>query len=203
MSAEWLKLDTKDKETLLAAVNPYITPVPFKVENTTVRKRALPFYKDFAFYELSDMSTVPGARKYALSNGKSVYMVNWTNAPIYEVNEIAPITLDEQSVVDYVKFFFAYVRGRHGRFVIVENLDEIKWQNEPPRQGRKMIKEMLRPVTYLNTDKNGNYKLEAFMVFKDALFHTLIHVAPDGEVTMSDEEIKIEGMPVIQDAMIA
>ena len=62
---------------------------------------------------------------------------------------------------------------------------------------------MLHPVTVLNQDSDGTYNLEAFMVFKDSLFRTLIHVKPNGEVAMSDEELKIEGMPIIQDVMMA
>jgi hypothetical protein len=38
------------------------------------------------------------------------------------------------------------------------------------------------------------------MVFKDSLFKTKVHVKKDGLVSMSDEELKIEGMPVLQDA---
>jgi|AntRauTorcE11897_2_1112592.scaffolds.fasta_scaffold00834_13 hypothetical protein len=203
MSNDWKKLDPQESKRLLETLNPHIEPISFNPENTTIRLQKLPFYKDFKFYEISDLSTVPGARKYALSDGKQVYMINWTNGPIYEVNETAPIKLDQNSVRSYVKFFFTYVRGRHGRFMPIESLDEIRWQNEPPAQGRKVIQEMLAPVTVLNQDSDGTFNLEAYMLFKDSLFRTLIHVAPDGNVAMSDEELKIEGMPVIQDVMMA
>ena len=43
------------------------------------------------------------------------------------------------------------------------------------------------------------FLLEAFMVFKDSLFKTRVHVRQNGIVSMSDEELKIEGMPVMQD----
>lgn len=203
MSNDWQKQDPRETKRLLEVINPHIEPISFNPENTTIRARVLSFYRNFRLYEISDLSTVPGARKYALSDGKEVYMIDWTNEPIYALNEVAPIQLNASSVAAYVKFFFTYVRGRHGRFIPVESMDEIKWQNEPPPQGRKVISEMLAPVTLLNEDKDGTFNLEAYMLFKDALFRTLIHVAPDGNVSMSDEELKIEGMPVIQDVMMA
>ena len=66
------------------------------------------------------------------------------------------------------------------------------------------MRELLSPVSIVKEDtKTGRFTLEAFMLFKDALFHTRIHVDPDGMVDMSDEDMKVEGMPVIQDVQIA
>ena len=203
MSTEWLKADPSQAKKILLTLNEHITPVPFDPEQTTVRFRSLPFYKNVKFYELTDLTAVPAARKYALADDKNVYMINWTNGPIYEVNEEAPIKLTRENVADYVRFFFSYVRGRHGRFIIVENYEDIKWQNEPPAQGRKVMQEILHPVSFINEDQDGVYTLEAFMLFKDSLFRTLVHVSPDGAVDMTDEELKIEGMPVVQDVMMA
>lgn len=203
MSSDWQKLDQTAALKILEKVNPHIEPVPMSLENTSVRMRRLPFYKTATFYEMTDLSVVPGARKYALVGENAVYVVNWTNETIYSANEAEGLDLTDQSITEYVKFFFSYVRGRHGRFVIIENFDEIKWQNEPPPQGRKVIQEMLYPVSKLSQDPDGTYNLEAFMLFKDSLFRTLVHVDAQGTVSMSDEELKIEGMPVIQDVMMA
>ncbi len=200
MTEDWQKLDPETAARVLSEINPHLEPVPFSQENTTVRIQKLPFYKDYSFYELTDLSAVPGARKYAIYKHGDVNVVNWTNQAIYETNEKAPIRLDENSVIDYVRFFFSYVRGRHGRFLIIETIDDIKWQVEPPMQGRKVMQEMLQPVHLISQEKDGTFNLEAYMVFKDSLFKTKIHVKKDGLVSMSDEELKIEGMPVLQDS---
>jgi hypothetical protein len=200
MIEDWQKLDPERAARVLDDVNPHLEPVPFSTSETTVRMQRLPFYKDYVFYELTDLSAVPAARKYAVCKPGDVNVINWTNQTIYETNEKAPVVLDEKSVVDYVKFFFNYVRGRHGRFLIIESIDDIRWQVEPPLQGRKVMQEMLEPVTLVGQDPEGTYNLEAFMVFKDSLFKTKVHVQPDGLVSMSEEELKIEGMPVLQDA---
>lgn len=200
MTEDWQKLDPEKAVRILKEVNPHLEPVPFRAETTTVRVQSLPFYRGYEFLELTDLSAVPAVRKYALYKPGDINVVNWTNQTIYETNEKAPIVLDEDTVVSYVKFFFGYVRGRHGRFLIIETIDDIKWQVEPPLQGRKVMQDMLEPVTLVGRDGDGTYDLEAFMVFKDSLFKTRIHVRKDGLVSMSDEELKIEGMPVLQDA---
>ncbi len=202
MSTDWLKADPTLAKKLMTTLNQHIQPVSFDPEQTTVRFRNLPFYKNVKFYELTDLTAVPAARKYALANDENVYMVNWTNGPIYEVNQDAPIELSRENVADYVRFFFSYVRGRHGRFIVVESFDDIKWLNEPPQQGRKVMQDLLHPVTFIAEDDEA-FTLEALMLFKDSLFRTLVHVKKDGTVDMTDEELKIEGMPVVQDVMMA
>lgn len=200
MIEDWQKLDAERAARVMAEVNPHLEPVPFSLHDTTVRMQRLPFYRDYVFYELTDLSAIPGARKYALCKQGDVNVINWTNEVIYETNEKAPIVLDAQTVVDYVKFFFNYVRGRHGRFLVIESIDDIRWQVEPPLQGRKVMQEMLSPVTLTEQGQDGAFTLDAFMVFKDSLFKTKVHVQKDGLVSMSEEELKIEGMPVLQDA---
>ena len=197
---DWQKLGAEKAARILGEVNPHIKPVPFAEDSTTVRTQKLPFYKDYLLVELTDLSTVPGARKYALYKPGDVSVLDWTNHGIYEMNEKAPVRLDEETVISYVKFFFSYVRGRHGRFLIIETIDDVRWQVEPPAQGRKVMQEMLSPVTLETRDTDGTFNLSAFMVFKDSLFKTQIHVQSDGLVSMSEEDLKIEGMPVLQDS---
>lgn len=200
MTEDWQKLDPEKAARVLSEINPKLEPVPFSMESTTVRIQKLPFYQEYDLYELTDLSVVPGARKYALYKPGDVNVINWTNQAIYETNEKAPIVIKDDNVVEYVKFFFNYVRGRHGRFLIIETIDDIRWQVEPPLQGRKVMQEMLEPVSVVSEDSDGTINLEAFMVFKDSLFKTKVHVKKDGLVSMSEEELKIEGMPVLQDA---
>ena len=200
MAEDWQKLDAEKAAKILAEINPHLAPVPFNPEETTIRTAALSFYKGYDLCELTDLSAIPAARKYAIYKPGDVHVLDWTNNVIYSLNDTALLTLNEKTVADYVRFFFNYVRGRNARFLIVETIDDIRWQVEPPLQGRKVVQEMLNPITVLNHE-DGIYNLEAFMIFKDSLFKTQIHVKDDGLVSMSREELKVGGMPVLQDAV--
>ena len=155
MTEDWQKLDTERTARILSEVNPHLEPVPFSEENTTIRSQKLAFYHDYELVELTDLSAVPAARKFAIYKPGDINVINWTNQAIYETNEKAPIKVDERTVIGYVKFFFSYVRGRHGRFLIIENIDDIRWQIEPPLQGRKVMQEMLEPVSIVSQDPDG------------------------------------------------
>jgi hypothetical protein len=81
-----------------------------------------------------------------------------------------PINLNENNVIEYIMFFFSYVRGRHGRFIIIENVDDIDWREEPPPAARKAMSKILAPVSVAGIDDDGTFHLSMFVVFKDSLF---------------------------------
>ncbi len=200
MSEDWQKVDVERAVGIIAEINPHLQPVPFTEESTTLRRQAVSFYKGYDFCELTDLSAIPAARKYVIYKPGDVNVISWTNQTIYDMNDKAPIFLNELTVVDYVRFFFRYVRGRSAQFFLTESIDDIRWQVEPPLQGRKVMQEMLSPVTLVSQDEDGTYNLEAYMIFRDSLFKTQIHVSKEGLVNMSKEELKIEGMPVQQES---
>lgn len=199
MSEDWEKLEGGKAETVLEEINAHVTPAPFDVANTMVRRKDLPFFPGYALVELADLSDPQNLRKYALYKPGNVHMITWTNEVIYTLNETAPLALDDNRVLDYVKFFFAHVRGRHGQFLIVESADDIKWREEPPPQGRRALQDLLKPVSVTGTENDGSYILTAYMVFRDSLFRTKIRVNDQGIINLFDEELMIEDMPVIED----
>jgi len=200
MIEDWQKLDSEKAARILDKINPYLEPIQFNPNTVTIRSQKLPFYKDYTFFELTDISAIPGARKYAIYKPGEVNVINWTNQIIYEINEKAPILLNKENIFRYVRFFFNYIQGRHGRFLIIETIDDVRWQIDPPIQGRKVMQEMLEPMILVDQDSEGIFNLEAFMIFKNSLFRTKIQVNSGGFVSMSDEDMKIEGMPVLQDS---
>lgn len=80
-----------------------------------------------------------------------------------------------------------------------ESLEDINWRDDPPPAARKTIGEMIQPLFLEKTDEAGVYYIRACMVFKDSLFKTLVKVEPNGFVSLSDEELLIEDMPVLDD----
>ncbi len=200
MSDNWQKIEEDQAKQILKEINKNITPVPFNEEETVLRETKLPFYKGYSLVEMTDMSVVPGAKKYAIYKEGDVNIIDWTNQVIYNVNEKAPLSLTDKNVPEYVNFFFSYVKSRHGRFLVIETADDVRWQEDPPIQGRKVLQEMLKPITIVNKEDDGSYTLEAFVMFKESLFKSTVNVKANGDVDMLDEELMIESLPIIQDS---
>lgn len=196
---QFIKLDLLECETVLEEVNPALKGSHFHPATVTILSQDIRFYPGYRLLDLADYETTPNIRKFVLYKPGHVVVLNWTNEPLYGLNAKAPIQLDESTVSDYVRFFFTYVRGKHGRFIITESAEDVMWRDEPPPAARKAIGKMLEPLHIVERDAQGGFKLSARMMFKDSLFKTAVNVKADGLVNLADEELLIEDMPVIDD----
>jgi len=171
-------LDPAATKKLLEDIAGDIAPIKLPEDKTTVQVASLPFYDEFKFYALSDTTLPQPNTRYILHKPGDVSLMNWTNEPIYSVNERAPIKLDRKTVVPYAKFFFHYVRGQLGRFIIVEKPDEVIWLANANTKEKADVAERLIPVTYKGIGRDNLFTLTATVVFKNALFRTDIKIAP-------------------------
>lgn len=193
------KLDLAEVATILDQVNPALDAVQFDPVQTTIMAQNIPFYKGCRLLDIADYTSMPAMQRFVVHSPKKTAILDFTNGPIYKLNTEIPIKLNEDNIADYVRFFFSYVRGKHGRFLIVESVDDINWRDDPPPQARKAVGKMITPVTLKNIDDGGIYHLEACMMFKDSLFKSNVNVKPAGTVTLTDEQLLIEDMPVLDD----
>lgn len=157
-----------------------------------VRVATLPWYDDYKFYVYQDLEQT----RYVLHKPGDVEVMNWTNEIIYRVNGKAPIKLDRKNVIDYAKFFFHYVRGQLGRFIIVEQPEEVAWLDNATSEEMQKVNDRLMAVAYKGIGRDSRYLLTASVVFKNALFKTNIRVAPDGLMELTDEELLLEDLNI-------
>ncbi|MCB9988078.1 MAG: hypothetical protein H6868_01950 [Rhodospirillales bacterium] len=195
----FVKLGEEENTAILEEINPLLEGSPFDPVTATILAQDVSFYPGYRFLDINDYETVPHKRKFALYKPGNAVALNWTNEPVYMLNEKAPLQLNADNVAAYVRFFFTYVRGHHGRFVIIETADEIAWREDPPPAARRAVSEMICPMTVTDHDSDGTYHLIACMIFKDSLFKSQVHVTAGGLVSLSDESLLIEDMPVLDD----
>lgn len=195
----FVRLDPDESQAALALVGPHVQGARFNPETAVVMAQNVSFYPGYRFLDIAEYESVPPLRRFVIQKGDDVTVLNWTNEPIYLLNERAPVRLTEETIGDYVRFFFTYVRGRHGRFLITETVDDINWREEPPPAARKAIGNMLTPLAIESTDGDGNVVLNCSVMFKDALFRARVVVNESGLVNLADEELLIEEMPVLDD----
>lgn len=195
----FVKLELEDVATILDSVNPLLEGSEFDPVKATILSHDIDFYPGYKLFEISDQTLSPAHTRCVVYKNDNVVVLDWSNKPIYDLNANIPIQLNDENVCDYAIFFFTYVRGNHGRFIVVQNVDDIDWKEEPPPAARKAISEMLEPVSIVGKTPQGIYQLRARVVFKDSLFKTDIYVEPNGQVTLSEEELLVEDMPILDD----
>lgn len=193
------KLELADVATYLDKLNPeFDGDIVFDPVETTILGVDLVFYPGHRFLDIANHSVSPSLQRHVVYSDQDIVVLDYTNKPIYDLNKKVPIKLSDDTVSDYLKFFFTYVKGKHGRFLISESVDDINWKEEPPPAARKAIGKMLKPIEILSFE-GGIYHVNATMVFKDSLFKSDIYIDSHGTVTLKDEELLIEDMPVLDD----
>jgi hypothetical protein len=181
-------LDAAETQKILSDIATDISPITLPQGKTVVQVADLPFYEEYKLYALSDTSLPPPNTRYMLYKTGDVSLMNWTNEPIYSVNERAPIKIDRKTCLPYAKFFFHYVRGQLGRFIIVEKPEEVVWLTNANDKEKADVAERLMPITYKGIGRDNLITLTATVVFKNALFKTDIKIAPF-EMDVFDPEI--------------
>jgi hypothetical protein len=185
-------LPAAETQALVAEIRPILESKEMDVNALDVRYSALPWYDEYKFYILQDHEQT----RYMLHKPGDAEMMNWTNEVIYRTNEKAPIKIDRKNVILYAKFFFHYVRGQLGRFIIVEKPDDVAWLDNATPEEMQKVNDRLQPLAYKGIGRDNRYLLAATVVFKNALFKTNIRVAPDGLMELTDEELVLEDLNV-------
>ncbi len=195
----FIKPDAQQSEKLVQSISPFLD-VPMDAKTTSVMVHDLSFYPGYFLAELSQNESYPQKTRSVVASGQgAVFVLNGTNDVVYKLNKAAPILLDDNTIIEYVRFFFSYVRGKHGRFLIVESVDDMNWREEPSIAGRKALAKMIEPVTLKSKNADGTYLFKANMIFKDSLFSADISVTKDGTMQMQNEELLVEEIPVADD----
>ena len=195
----YTKLDLAEVATILDQVNPEFDGGEFDPVETTIMAVDMPFYPGYRFLEITNHSVSPAMERFVIYSTEKFTVLDFSNEPIYALNKEIPIALNDDTAIEYVRFFFTYVRGRHGRFLISEGVDDIRWKEEPPPAARKAIGKMLKVLNIKEKNGDGSYKMSTTMMFKDSLFKSDVLVTPDGSVSLVNEELLIEDMPVLDD----
>jgi hypothetical protein len=193
------KLEPHESAAALQEINPLLQDVSFDPASATLLACDLSFYPEYRFIDVADYKSTPTPRRYLVYKPGHIVVLNWTNDPIYALNKAAPVMLTTDTVVDYVRFYFNYVRGRHGKFTIAESVNDIPWHEDPPPAARKAVGRMIQPVQMIGVDKDGTFNLFVCLMFRDSLFRATVRVHPDGTVVLQDEELLVEDMPVRDD----
>ncbi len=196
----FIKLEIDEIASIIDVVNKKIDGSIFDPLETTILAIDVPFYPGYRFLNISDHATSPPLQRFVFQkNGTYEFVViDWTYKTVYLLNKVVPISLNDDNILEYISFFFSYVKGRHGKFIICESVDSIRWKDEPSGNTIKKITNVLQPLKIEEKREDGIYKVKAFVMLKNSLFGVDIFVNPDGEVKMLNHKIVMENLSVVE-----
>lgn len=177
----------------------------------------LPFYPDCYIAAASVFGKAPPNQIFFVisENTRQYTVLDWTNEPIYSFNEKVGLALTSDDALKiYIKFFFFFVRGRMGRFIIVEDVADIDWTESASHKIKAAVENKLLPLSTIDDAPEGMRRLRFTCIFRNALFRSDVYMAlqsmehhwPEdddpsqftiGQSVLRNEELLEEDLPIV------
>jgi len=171
--------------------------------STKVSWRALPFYDQVVLIRVRDANWDPAHLNiFFLANQGNLSRLDGQSAPIHMVNAEAPVRINEQNILDYLRFFCFFVRGEDGPFLIAESMDDPAMPRAPDETTRRAIEGTIRPASYEGKNPDGNFMCDAIVFYSNALFLATFSVEPTGMIHMLDDQPLAQELPTRVDAPV-
>ena len=108
-------------------------------------------------------------------------LLSGTSQPIHSLNGLSFLKLDNDTVLEYLRFFCVYVWGEEGPFRIVESKTSLA--------GSELSHDVeIAPAQIVEHDKEKGWICKAFVSYGRFLFSATLRVAPSGGVAMINDE---------------
>tara|TARA_R110002124_G_scaffold287216_1_gene471435 strand:- start:129270 stop:129908 length:639 start_codon:yes stop_codon:yes gene_type:complete len=199
----WNAVTGEQLKGFLSQVDPIDGKFKTSEGTTKVHWRSLPFYDRVALVRIQDPAWTPGDLvAYYLTDQGALYRLNGLSAPIHDVNTKAPISVTEENVIDYLKFFCFFVRGEEGPFLIAEEAGGDYIPKEMDDNTRSVIEGTVRPATYEGKNEKGDFLCDAVVFYSNALFIANFAVEPTGMIQMLDDDPIAADLPISVEAPI-
>ncbi|MAE52112.1 MAG: hypothetical protein CMH27_09910 [Micavibrio sp.] len=200
----WNAVQGDELAGFLDQINPIDGKYRVSVDSTEVHWRMLPFYDSVALIRVRDPNWVNKKLNiYYLTDQGNLFRLNGTSPPIHEVNAKAPIKVNEENVLEYLRFFCFFVRGEEGPFYIAETMDDPGMPTEMDDTTRSVIEGTVRPASFEGLNEQGHFLCDAVVFYSNALFIANFAVQPTGMIEMLDDEPIAADLPVKIDKPVA
>ncbi|MFG6158070.1 ankyrin repeat domain-containing protein [Halomonas sp. 1390] len=185
----WTAVPDKERAGFLEQISPVDGKWPLDTETAIVSWRQLPFYDSVALIsirnsELDERNT----RLFYLTDQGKLFRLNGTSPPIHEVNAKAPIKINEDNVLDYLRFFCFFVRGEEGPFYIAEDADDPLLPRFTEEAAQSVLEGTVRPASFDGKNQHGHFICSSVVNYSNAIFIANFAVQPTGMLEMLNDE---------------
>lgn len=174
------------------------------VNSSSVSWRSLPFYDQVVLIRVKDQNWLPETLAiYYLANQGNLTRLDGTSPPIHQTNADAPIRLNDDNILDYLRFFCFFVRGEDGPFLVAESLDTHGMPQNMDDATRRAIEGTIRPASYEGRTADDYWLCDAIVFYSNALFFSNFIIQPSGMIEMTDDDPLAPDLPVRVDCPIS
>lgn len=105
----WRRLDREHTQAVLESVKSAAEPSLFSPATSEVKSAILSFYKDYKAFEVTNFASLPAFTFNYIGDGSFFHHMDGTSDAIFAVNDKGQLDLTENTITDYLAFYFANV----------------------------------------------------------------------------------------------
>jgi hypothetical protein len=170
--------------------------LPVHPDHTEVVAAALPWYEHVQLVRATDARWSVDLGVYFLYGpGGKLRRLQGGSAPIHEVNARAPIRLNEENVLAYLRFFCFFVRGEEGPFYIADSIDDPLIPRDIESDARSAIAGALHAPSVNGRDEDGRFLCSATVFYANVLFESSFAVESNGQIEMIEDDPLVADLP--------
>jgi len=185
----WNDVTGDELSGFLDQINPIDGKYRTSPNSTQVSWRTLPFFETVALIRIQDPNWVNKKMcVYYLTDQGNLFRLNGTSPPIHEVNNKAPIKINEENVLEYLRFFCFFVRGDEGPFYVAEDITDQNLPQDMDATTKSVVEGTIRPASFEGMNEQGHFLCDAVVFYANALFIANFSVQPTGMIEMMNDE---------------
>ncbi len=182
-------------QALIDEINLTIRRTEFRqsgvVDITEMWRLELPFYRHHALYMARFKSVAPVEVGFFLYGSGVVHWLNGTSAPIHDVNGVESLALRETDLIDYLRFFLAFILGSESAFVLVEDPQQLLLHSDSDVD-LEAIRAGIRPPWMEGTGSDRRPRISARLVYGSGLFSSVFSMSENGMVEMVEDDLLVD-----------
>ena len=155
---------------------------------------SLPFYNDFKLYTFIDLSFTPYLEMRLLDNGTHTFILDGTQNPFIEANNISNLILTSENVYQYAMLVLGNTQKNDNSYRLISSIDEINFSAEPTKEQYQLLESSIKTAKIKK--ENEFFLIKTILLFGDSVIKASITITLDGRVDIVKEKKLLDNMPV-------
>jgi len=183
---DWERLNRDKSADIIGKITHASDDTLFSGSSSEAVCTALPFYKSFLLYRVTNYATLPSFSLDFLGDGNTFYLLDGSPDPIFMVNSRGNLRLKYENIPDYVEFFLKYVTTEDGDIYIIKDPDNLPFLDSMSIEQQISLKQRFSPPTLDYNDQDDCFELRGDIYYGGTLLKAKITVSMDGAISFSD-----------------
>lgn len=196
------KIEGREQDKYIPLANAQLAGSPLQKGQAQMLRARPSFYPSAVIVDIQDRQSHPARHVTLVTDQTTTQIIDYSVATLAQMNRAFALTLNDETICDYIRFYLRYTQGPHGRFILLEGVDDVPWRDDPPPAARKALGDMIRALPQAIEKTKAGWGGQISLIFQNAFFTADIVVTKAGDVTLTHERLMIDQMPIWDDVIL-